>query len=323
MIPAPAARLLVWSCQQVLGGALVLAGASLLLFALVEAAPGDAGDPGGLRGPRARETALPGADLDPWPERYGRWAGRALRGDFGRSAAVQQGRPVAELLRGAAGNSLALCAAALGLATLGALGLATLRAVRPRGAVGAALEWSVQLASTVPVFLYAYAAVVAGNAGLAWGAREGLWQLPGWFPFPSRVAAAPWCAAVFILAVGDGLLADLSQRFRADLEQALRQDHLVGTRVLGLSVAAAVARGFLPALVSHLARRVAFVLGALVVLESALGWPGVGNLAWRAAAERDLPVLLGVALVLALVVRLGFIASQAVGYLTDPRRRSP
>ena len=29
------------------------------------------------------------------------------------------------------------------------------------------------------------------------------------------------------------------------------------------------------------------------VLEAALGWPGLGYLAWRAAAARDMPVLLG------------------------------
>ena len=58
------------------------------------------------------------------------------------------------------------------------------------------------------------------------------------------------------------------------------------------------------------------------MLESVLGWPGLGWLAWRAAGERDLPVLLGVALVSALVVRLAVLVADAVWYAADPRSRA-
>ena len=85
-----------------------------------------------------------------------------------------------------------------------------------------------------------------GNGILAWGASKGFWALPGWFPFPSKGEWVPWCFAAGILALADGLLADLYHRFRDELALASKGDHLLGIRLLGLSVPRAVARGFLP-----------------------------------------------------------------------------
>ncbi len=96
---------------------------------------------------------------------------------------------------------------------------------------------------------------------------------------------------------------------------------MTGVRVQGLSVPGAVARGFVPGALSHLSRRISFLLGSLVVLEAALGWPGIGYLAWRAAGERDMPVLLGAALVMAAALRLAYMAADFIGHVADPRRR--
>jgi ABC-type dipeptide/oligopeptide/nickel transport system permease component len=47
----------------------------------------------------------------------------------------------------------------------------------------------------------------------------------------------------------------------------------------------------------------------------------LGYLAWRAASTRDLPVLLGVALVMAVVVRVAWVLAELACYAADPRRR--
>jgi peptide/nickel transport system permease protein len=321
LLPTP--RLLAWGARHVGGALLVLLGASLLLFAVARAAPGEGVRPSSLV--VAAEGSGPAGPPLPrsWTAEYGAWLAGVARGDFGRSAALQRGRPVAELLGAAFRRSLALAGAALALSAVLAAALAAAVALRPRSSVARLAALGVHGLSTVPVFLWAYVAVAGGNALLVRGARQGWWALPSWFPFPSSDAWVPWAAAVGILAVGDGLLADLYRRFRAELEHAARAEHMVGVRMLGLSVPLAVARGFLPGASSHLARRISFALGSLVVLESALGWPGLGYLAWRAAAERDLPVLLGVALVLAAVVRAAALCADAVWYGADPRGRGP
>lgn len=320
MSPAPAGRLLAWTARQVSASALVLLGASLLLFGVVRAAPGREADPGRLvvTAPQSSGEGSPA----PASSGYAAWLAGAVRGDFGNSAALQRGRPVLELVAPAAARSFGLAFAALLAASAAALALAVAAVARPRSVLVRGAEGAIHLLSAVPVFLGAYAAVAAGNGLVVWGARAGWWAIPAWFPFPSRPSWVPWAAAVGVLALGDGLLLDLYRRFRAELGSASRSDFLVGIRLLSLSVPAAVARTVLPGIASHLAHKSGFVLGSLVVLESALGWPGLGHLAWRAAAERDLPVLLAVALLLAAVVRACGMAGEAVWYACDPRHRA-
>ncbi|MBI5015763.1 MAG: ABC transporter permease [Deltaproteobacteria bacterium] len=315
-----------WVVRKVAGTVLVLLGTSLVLFVVARLAPGDAAVSLGLLSP---DQAGPGAELRrqlgldaPWIVQYGRWLAGVVRGDFGTSAALQMGRPVAELLWPAVRRSLSLTAAAVSLSAAVALGLALLRRARPFSRRLAVADAAAHLLSAVPVFLFAYALVAGGNAVVAWGVGRGAWPAPSWFPLPHRDSWVPWFLAVSVLAVGDGFFLDLYQRFRSELDHAGSGEHLVGARLLGLSVAAVVTRGFLPGAVSHLSRRTSFALGSLVVLESVLGWPGLGWLAWRAAAERDLPVLLGVALISALVVRLAVLAADAAWYAADPRSRT-
>lgn len=318
--------LLAWTARETAATLLVLLGASLALFAVASAAPGDAAASLGLLTPAQAGGAQElrqqlGLDA-PWFVQYGRWVGGVVRGDFGHSAALQLGRPVAELLWPAARRTLALVGAGLALSAAAALALAGLRRLRPFSPTLACLDGAAHLLSAIPVFLFAYALVAGGNTLLAWGLGRNLWPAPAWFPLPSRDAWVPWCLAAAVLALGDGFFLDLYHRFRNEIESAWAGEHLVGARLLGLPVAWVVARGALPGIASHLARRVSFALGSAVVLESVLGWPGLGWLAWRAAGERDLPVLLGVALVSALVVRLTVLAAGAVWYAADPRSRA-
>ena len=323
MTTAPVRGLAAWCTRQLVVAVAVLLGASLLLFAVVRLAPGDADSSLGILSPQTAAFSGAAEHAVAWPVQYGRWLAGSLRGDFGRSAALQRGRPVGELLAAAAGRSFGLACGALTLSVGLAFGLAAVRVARPRSQLGAVLAAVTRLCSVVPVFLLVYLVVAGGNPLLAWAARHGWLALPEWFPFPARPALAPWLLTALILAVGDGLLADLYGRFRSELEQSARGEYLTGVRLLGFSVPAMVLRGALPGIATHLSRRLAFVLGSLVVVESAMGWPGLGYLAWRAASVRDLPVLLGVALVMTVAVRVAWVLAEAVCYAADPRRRGP
>ncbi|GAB4254962.1 ABC transporter permease subunit [Deferrisoma sp.] len=305
----PALALAGWALRQAAGGLLVLLGTSLLLYGVLRAAPtGTMAERVGSAGaPAAAPAGLPG---------YGDWLAGALRGDLGRSTAVQRGRPVTALILPGLRRSLGLAGTALLVSTLLSAGIARLGAGRP---AGAGLATAAHLASALPVFLLVYAVTVFGNRLVAAGTRGGWWDLPAWFPFPSRDHWVPWAVAVVVLAVGDGLLADLLGRIRAEVRAAGRVEHRVGARLLGIPEAAVTVRETLPGVAAHLSRRVAFVLGSTVILEAALGWPGLGYLTWRAAAERDLPLLLGSAVVLAAVVRLAGVVAEAAGRWADPR----
>ena len=94
------------------------------------------------------------------------------------------------------------------------------------------------------------------------------------------------------------------------LERALREaftaPHLLHARAGGLGFPHRLRAHVLPAMLPQLRALVVMslltALGALVPVEVLFDTPGLGQLAWNAALNRDLPVLLAVTLVLASVV---------------------
>jgi peptide/nickel transport system permease protein len=70
---------------------------------------------------------------------------------------------------------------------------------------------------------------------------------------------------------------------------------------------------------SLLANKLPYLLGGAIVVEQVFNWPGMGRLAWQAATDRDYPILLGVTLAAAVVVRLGHMVKEAVQVAVNPQ----
>lgn len=319
--------LLTFAARELAATLLVLIGASLLLFFILKAAPSDEHralrlDLGASQTSAARVAEDKSIYDASYLGEYLSWLGNAAVGDFGVSTSIQRGRPGSDLIWPAAFDSFKLIIAGVFLSVCMALAVASWRVYRPASLSGKFAAAALSLFSAIPVFLYVYVGVASGNRLIAYGGMEGWWSLPSWFPLPMSQALAPWLFAALILAVGDGGLIDLFSRFSGELDHAATGEHLLGARLLGIPVPREIARGFLPDALSHIARRISFFLGSLVVLEATLGWAGLGYLAWRAAAERDMPVLLGSALVMATALRVLLMACDFIGYFADPRRRS-
>jgi peptide/nickel transport system permease protein len=58
-----------------------------------------------------------------------------------------------------------------------------------------------------------------------------------------------------------------------------------------------------------------------VVVETVMGWPGLGQLTVSAVETRDTPLLLGVTLVAAAAVMAGNLAADILQRLNNPRLR--
>jgi peptide/nickel transport system permease protein len=63
------------------------------------------------------------------------------------------------------------------------------------------------------------------------------------------------------------------------------------------------------------------VIGGSVVVESVLGWQGIGSLSVAAVNERDVPLLLGVVMTTATAVVVGNLVADILLRLNDPRLR--
>ncbi|HBX3623012.1 TPA: ABC transporter permease subunit, partial [Klebsiella pneumoniae subsp. pneumoniae] len=60
-------------------------------------------------------------------------------------------------------------------------------------------------------------------------------------------------------------------------------------------------------------------MGGLVVVESVFGWPGIGQLAWQAIQQVDIPVIVGVTTVSAVAIVGGNLIADLVLPWVDPR----
>jgi peptide/nickel transport system permease protein len=153
-----------------------------------------------------------------------------------------------------------------------------------------------------------------------------LWQAPS-----ALLLAVPTAAmATLCLLAGQGgpvlvmalLLAARDFKF---LHHALRSawlaPHLLQARAQGVRAPRLIRAHILPAIAPQLAAlaslSIVTALSALVPVEVIFNVPGLGQLAWNAALNRDLPVLLAVTMIMALAVTLaGMAADQQAEWRT-------
>ena len=126
-----------------------------------------------------------------------------------------------------------------------------------------------------------------------------------------------------VSALGLIYLALYLRMMRAGMAEAWRQDYVLAARARGIPrrriVMRHVARNALLPLVTMLGLQSAQMLGGSVVIESVFAVPGLGRLAQEAVAGRDMPLLLGIILISALLVILINLAVDIAYAILDPR----
>jgi peptide/nickel transport system permease protein len=149
-----------------------------------------------------------------------------------------------------------------------------------------------------------------------------LWQAPTTILLAIPTAAM---ATICLLLGGGGpvlvmtlLLAARDFKFLdRTLRKAWRDPHLLQARAQGITTLRLVQAHILPGIASQLVAlatlSIVTALSALVPVEVIFSVPGLGQLAWSAAMNRDLPVLLSVTMIMAIAVTLAGMASEQTG----------
>lgn len=303
--------------RRVLGGVVVVLCASVVVFALTEALPGD---PVRARlAPTApdelvvAERARLGLDR-PAAARYADWLTGLARGDLGRSWTTD--RPVVDMVGDATRASAWLILATLAVAVPLAIGLAVRSGICPGGATDRLTLALGALGSAVPAFLVGIGALMV--CAVWWG----------WFPAlsspdPDRhPLVQPRVMALPVAVLTLGVVAYMSQLLRAQVMATMATEHLEAARLRGVSGRRLVWRHVLPGIAPIAGQMVA--LGAIaltietVAVEVVFSYPGLGVLLQSAVRSQDAPTIQGIALVLSVVV---VSANGLASALT--RRRTP
>lgn len=310
-------RFVLW---RLLSTLLLLWLASMLIFFTLALAPGDAAVQalGEHATPQALQALRHQYGLDqPLTARYGQWLSGILRGDPGVSFISQQ--PVADIIVPAAQRSglLALLAAS-GMLLLGGTG-GVLAAMHRDQWQDRLLSFIAMSGLSTPEFIVATLMILL----LAVGA--------GWFPAvsllpPSGNISDQWSILVLpalTLALISGCY--LLRMIRASLIRLTTAPNILSARLNGVYGLTLVSRHLLPQAVGPLAQLFAaslpYLIGGAVVVERVFGFPGLGELLLTALNTRDAILLQGVAMLLALITALCWLAADIFAVWLDPWRR--
>ncbi|MEU0841639.1 ABC transporter permease [Streptomyces sp. NPDC005962] len=254
----------------------------------------------------------------PLVERYGHWAGQALRGDLGSSWFT--GDSVNQSLTDTLPVTLSVVLAGLLIAAVLSVALGTAAALRG-GWVDRLVQFAAVLGTAVPSFLIALVLAVSLAVQLGWLPATGYVDL----------AASPggWLRSITLpaLSLAVAATAATAMQVRGALIDVMRADFVRTLRSRGLTTRSVVFRHALrnaaPPALTVLALQFIGLIGGAVVVEKVFGLPGIGTLAQSAAVRGDAPVLLGTVVVtVVIVVAVNLLLDIAYGWLNPKVRVS-
>jgi peptide/nickel transport system permease protein len=243
-----------------------------------------------------RKQAELGLDR-PLPVQFADWAVHTLQGDLGRS--WFSGQPVLDALASRLPVTLSLTIGAVLVSAVLAVLLGALAAGR-RGWIDRLVQVLSVTGAAIPGFLVALVLAVVFAITLRW------FPATGYIKPTESVFGWLSTIALPIVALAIGATASVAQQVRGSMIDALRLDYVRTLRARGLPRSRVVYRHVLrnaagPAL-SLLGLQFVVLFGGAVVVEQVFSLPGLGQSAVSATAQGDLPLVMGIVIVTALLV---------------------
>lgn len=312
--------MLFYTIRRILYAIPIALAVSLVCFLLVHIAPGDPIN--AILPPEASPAVVQQVRADygldkPLPVQFGLWLLHVVQGDFGRSIANR--RLVGEELRTAAGATfiLAFSAASLGFMVGCALGgvAAVFRGTRlDRLLTGIAVA-----GVSVPHYWLGMVLVILFSVVLGWlpsmGAGPGAWA---WNWEHLRHLILP---AVTLSVIPAGLV---TRTVRGVVIEILSQDYIATLRGKGLlrgRILFHVVKNAAPTVLAVMGLQLGYLMGGSILVETVFAWPGTGMMLNQAIFQRDIPVLQGTTLVLAMIFVVLNLTVDLIQTALDPRMR--
>lgn len=303
--------------RRLLGAVGVLLIASVISFGLLSLAPGDVAQliakqrTGTVGTPQLIAQIRQEFGLnDPFLVQYGRWVGKAVRGDLGRS--VETDIPVAQNVSERAATTFALAGGALAVGLVLGVAMALAAAMRPGGMLDRVLRFVGLLSVSIPAFALALILI------LYFSLQLGLLPVAG-----TDQGLASWILPWFVLGLAPA--GAISRVLRTALAEAMSQAYVTTAFSRGYTLPQVVLREALPASLTGLLSVVGVQFGMVfintVVIEAVFGITGLGSYFAHAAQFRDMPVVQATLFLFALVFVGQSLLVDGLQALIDPRVR--
>jgi len=313
-----------YTIRRVLALAPMLLGISLLLFILMNAAPGGPeyviiGDLG-FYSPDLVEQIRQEFGLDkPVLVRYWIWLGNALRGNFGVSTTSVGGVKVLPLITERFLPTVQLTSVSLIAAILLGVPLGIFSAVRRYTALDKVITLVAFTGICIPTFWLGVMLILVFSLVLGWLPPSGM--APAGVESTLAVRLSHLVLPTITMAT---VQVGRYMRFtRSSILEVLREDYIRTARAKGLSERVVLYKHALRNAMIPIVTIIGFSLPALiggsVLVETIFAWPGLGRLAVTAITRRDYAIVMAVQLVIACSTLLANILVDVVYAIIDPR----
>lgn len=301
----------------------LMVGISMVVFALIQAAPGGPEavllSSGRFVDPSVVEAYRVKLGVDrPVPVQYVRWAGTALTGDLGVS--YSSARPVVQMIAERLPATVELMGSAFLLASLLAATIGFASALRPHSWIDLVGAGASFVGIAMPVFWLGLLLQLVFAVQLGWLPVSGTHTV-GTSSLRDHLAHL----ALPTVVLASRYVASWSRYFRASLISALESDYVRTARAQGLTEGRVVfvhaVRNALAPVVSVMALGLADLVSGAVITETVFAWPGIGRLFVQGMFARDYPVLMGILLMGSLSVLAFNLVADVLYGLLDPRIR--
>jgi peptide/nickel transport system permease protein len=274
----------------------------------------------------------------PLPERYWIYLTHLAQGDLGQSSLTHQ--PVTDDLREFIPATAELALYSIVIAAFFGIAFGVIAALRRNRPVDHGLRVASLAGISMPTFWIALIALYLGFYKLGW--FPGADRLdPGVEPPPHKTGlytidallAGQW--DIFVQALHHLVLPALvlaafnvsllTRYTRSAVLEVVGNDYVRAARAKGLPervvITRYILRAALPSVITVLGLVFANVLTGAVLVEKIFSWPGIGQYAYQAAVNLDVPAIAGVSLFVAVVyITVNFIVDVLYGVI-DPRIR--
>ncbi len=255
----------------------------------------------------------------PVPVRYVVWLAGAVRGDLGYS--IQSHRPIAEEVAKRIPPTLVLMSVSILIALLVGIPLGILAALRPYSRADYVMTTITLLLSSVPTFVLGLAAIYIFAVWLDVLPSGGMQTLGA----PNSVLDFGSHLVLPALVLGLASASPLLRYTRASMLEALNGEYVVAARAKGLTAPTVIIRhafrNSLIPIITVVGLLLPELVAGAVITEQIFAWPGMGQLAVRAASDRDPALMMGVVLVIGSAVLVVNILVDVLYARADPRIR--
>ncbi|WP_067134926.1 ABC transporter permease [Microtetraspora malaysiensis] len=251
----------------------------------------------------------------PFAERYLSWLADAVRGDLGESLLTHV--PVTEVIANGFAVTFELMVLGLGIALLVAVPLAAYTARNVGGKIDTIATGVSSLFMSLPSF------VLAIGLLYVFAVRLGMLPVSGWVPLTEDPVGNLRSAILPSLVLALHPMATFFRVLRSDMITTLQQDFVLTARAKGLNTAYILLRHALRPSLTTLVSLAGLSIGSLmtgaVISEVIFRLPGMGSAIVNAVTQRDVPIVQGLVLLVALTYVVVNTLVDILQAVIDPR----